>query len=301
MSEHARHVPVRDAYVATRHAVRSVLHAGARLPRLPFIARYSPPGPVPGGYHRIYYFHVRKTGGTSLAHAFLALAGEEPERVERRMRLPPFSTASGAYRFVYQDRPLLRGGHYFFGYGHGDVERVRLPEGTFTLTILRDPAERVLSLYRYLIDPRADEGQVFHALDHERRWAADGFMTFLDRVSPAQLMNQLHMFSPTGDVDEAARRILSCDSVLATHTLDEDIGELGRRLELPLVARHVRSSRAEYEPDESELARLREMLEPEYRLLSLVRRPADAGPAGREPRFSSSVAPTDESRPGIGA
>ncbi len=80
------------------------------------------------------------------------------------MKHAPFCTSSGPYRFAYQDPPLLRHGYFFFGYGHESVSSVGATPGkTFTITILRDSVDRVVSLYRYLADPRADEGQTFRS------------------------------------------------------------------------------------------------------------------------------------------
>lgn len=271
LAEEEPETGIRALVVAARHTVRALAYACARLPAY----RFPPPSiPLPGGLRRIYCYHSRKTGGTTLAHAFLALGGEDPGRVEWRMRRPPFTTASGPYRFVYQDPPLLRRGHYFFGYGHETAELVRLPDRTFTITILRDPAQRVVSLYRYLADPRADRGYAFHALPHEREWARHGFGYFLERVSRRQLLNQLYMFSASGSVAEAAERIARCDRVLFTEQLDSGLGEMAAFLELPLRARRARQSGLEYEPSPSEASRLRELVEPEYQLLALVAGPA---------------------------
>jgi hypothetical protein len=231
------------------------------------------------GVERVYCYHVRKTGGTSLAHSFLGLGGEDPGLVEKRMTRPPFCTRSGAYRFVYQDLPLLRRGIYQFGYSHKCADVVRLPPNTFRVTILRDPIDRVVSLYRYLIDPRADEGQAFKALPLERAWVSSGFPEFLARASRAQLLNQLYTFSRSGDVEQAARRILSCDRVLFTHELDTGIADLGDTLGLPLRTRRARISATDYSPSESEAAQLRTLLDPEYQLLELVAQGAQ--PAGK--------------------
>jgi hypothetical protein len=257
-------------YVGAKHAVRSLGYACARLAHQPVRRRTTTTIPLPGELRRIYYYHVRKTGGTSFAHAFLTLAGEDPDTIEWRMRRPPFSTTSGRYRFAYQDPPLLRNGHYFFGYGHKPAETVRLPDRTFTVTILRDPVGRVVSLYRYLADPHADDGQAFHSLGYEREWAKHGFGHFLDQAAPGQLLNQLYMFSLSGNVTEAAERVLACDRILHTESLDEGIGELAAFLRLPLTVKRVRASRFEFDPNDSEWARLRELLDPEYQLLSLV-------------------------------
>jgi hypothetical protein len=265
------------AITSAKHALRSFGYACTQLPRLPGWRLTTRRFPLPGDAARIYCYHVRKTGGTSLAHAFLALGGEEPRAVERRMKRPPFCTSSGPYRFAYQDPPLLRHGYFFFAYGHKPAETIRLPAATFTITILRDPVDRVVSLYRYLADRQADAGHAFHALGYERDWAGDGFGPFLDRVSRAQLLNQLYTFSVSGSVTEAAERIARCDRVLFTERLDQGLAELGGVLGLPLAARRDRQSCLDFAPSAGERSRLRELLEPEYRLLSLVGPP----PAGR--------------------
>jgi hypothetical protein len=273
-----------EAFVAgAKRAARSAGGACVRLPYWPAFRRTGASVPLPGGVERIYCYHVRKTGGTALAHAFLTLGQEDADRVERRMRYPPFRTSSGPYRYVYQARPLLRRGHYFFGYGHRPAEHLRLPDRTFTVTILRDPVERAVSLYRYLADPRADDGQTFRALADERDWARSGFGSFLDRVSRPQLLNQLYMFSVSGSVPEAAERILGCDRVLSTEALDRGVGELAAFLGLPLALRRVRQSRFGYSPTDSETARLRELLEPEYQLLALLARLAAAHSGAGQP------------------
>lgn len=284
---------LKTLFVGAKHATRSFGYACARLPHLPAYRLTTVTHPLPGDLRRIYFYHVRKTGGTTFAHAFLTLGGEDPSVVERRMKRPPFCTSSGRFRFAYQDPPLLRHGHYFFGYGHKPAETVRLPDRTFTVTILRDPFDRVVSLYRYLADPRADDGQTFHSLAYEREWARSGFGAFLDRASNFELMNQLYMFSRSGDAAEAAERILRCDRVLLTEQLDRGLAELGNYLGFTLSSRRDRQSRLDYWPTDGEAARLMEMLQPEYRLLELVMAaaPGSSGSAG-QPMPSLDDAPT---------
>ena len=269
MSAGEQDVP-QNMFIRSKHAIRSVGYACARLPHLPVYRLTNQRMPLPDDLRRIYFYHVRKTGGTTFAHAFLALGGEQPGVVEGRMKRPPFCTTSGPYRFAYQDPPLLRRGYYFFGYGHESAQLVRLPERTFTITILRDPVDRVVSLYRYLADPRADEGQTFRSQAYERLWVRSGFSDFLDKVAPFELLNQLYMFSQSGDVSAAAERILRCDRVLLTEDLDRGQAELAAYLGLSLAPRRERQSTLDYWPAANEADRLRELLEPEYQLMSLV-------------------------------
>lgn len=268
--------------IRSKHAIRSFGYACARIPHLPAYRLTNRLHPLPDGMRRIYFYHVRKTGGTTFAHSFLALAGENPGVVEGRMKRPPFCTSSGPYRYAYQDPLLLRHGYYLFGYGHEPAELIHLPEMTFTVTILRDPVDRVVSLYRYLADPRADEGQVFRSQSYEREWVKSGFHRFLDQVAPFELLNQLYMFSRSGDVTEAAERILSCDRILFTESLDRSQAELAAYLGLGLAPRRERQSALDYWPAGDEEGRLRELLEPEYQLMSLVAGSAPSG-AGPDP------------------
>jgi hypothetical protein len=223
-------------------------------------------GDWPPEVRRVYQYHVRKSAGTSLLFAFYALGGEDPKAVEARLPRYHFTT-SGGYTFVAHDKRLIARGHYTFGSSHLPAWDLQLPTGTFTVTVLRDPVERALSLYRYLRDGGSDADYVFKAPPSQRRWADDGFGTFLDRVPPFHLCNQVHMFSRIGSVDEAADYISGLSFVLRTERLGEDLEQLGQTLRLPLGARTERTSTRSELLSAAEYERLREALEPEYQLL----------------------------------
>lgn len=222
---------------------------------------------LPDGSRRVYHYHVRKTGGTSLNGSFMTLGHEDPQAVERRIaRSALHRTISGRYTFAAHHRRVLEEGAFFFGWSHLPSHRLRLPPETFTVTVLRDPVKRVLSHYNYL---RAGDspGTAFPAPASERRLAAGGLSGFIDELPRRDLLRQLFMFSRRYDVSEAVDRLLGCSAVLRTETFDADLAALGRRLALPLVSRHDRVSGSATAPTAAELDRLREELEPEYELL----------------------------------
>ena len=224
------------------------------------------------GSRRIYCYHVRKTAGTSLYLSFLALGGEDPMEVWRRMtasRLP--RTISGGYSFVANHRMLLAEGAYFFGRAHRAAARQRIPPRTFTVTILRDPVERVRSYFDYLVagDAPGTPGRV---ATRERATAGNGFDAFLDRVPARDLLNQLAMFSERFDVSEASDRIAGCSSVLFTEQFADGLAALGRRLQLPLALAPGPSHGKADALTAEQTERLRVRLEPEYELLRRLQR-----------------------------
>jgi hypothetical protein len=96
-----------------------------------------PPDPPPQAAGRkLVFLHIPKTGGTSLHHHFAAhFAPEEicPERFSRLDRYAPEEL----------DRYRYFSGHYNF-------DQLRLiPGPLFIVTVLRDPAERLLSNYYF--------------------------------------------------------------------------------------------------------------------------------------------------------
>ncbi|MHB1517356.1 MAG: hypothetical protein ACYCVN_07130 [Acidimicrobiales bacterium] len=270
--------PGEDAGGADNGLIRRRLRRRIRLARDAFDIRRDPSYrsvasgyELPDGSRRIYCHHVRKTAGTSLYLSFLALGGEDPMAVWRRItssRLP--RTISGRYAFVSNHRRLLAEGAYFYGRSHRPAPRQPLPSRTFTVTVLRDPIDRVRSYFDYLVDGD-DPDSPGRVAESERMLAADGFDAFLDRVPPRHLMTQLGMFSESFDVSEAVDRISACSWVFSTEEFTTGLEQLGRHLQLPLLPHRARTAdhRSVLSDDRRERLRLR--LEPEYELLRRLR------------------------------
>ena len=226
-----------------------------------------------GNYRRIYLYHVRKTGGTSIAFAFMTVSDSNPHLIERRLARFAFAQRNG-YRYVVGPR-LIRQGDYLFGGNHSPFYSVRPPEmGTFRFTVLRDPISRVVSLYRYLADPSADSSFTLKAPVKERQWVNDGFDQFLDRVPLLHLSNQLYMFSESGSVNEAVERLSTLDMVLRTERLAQDLHRLESALNLSLSLSRQRTSISPFTPTDAQRDRLRELLAPECEMLRQLSLPS---------------------------
>lgn len=231
-------------------------------------------------YDRIYHFHVRKTAGTSLNSAFWALGGLDLQAVAGAQAIE-----GNGLKFVRGSQRLIEEGDYFFANSHQPAHELRLPPGTYTITILRDPTARVVSYFRYLLWARthrdAREAEPFidevvaessfldRRLSLRRRETT--FRDFLDRVPAQRLMTQLHMFSERMDPSQAAENALACSATCFTETYSEDLRRVAAGLQLDLREMRERSFGEKVELREDERALLRERLAPEYAMIERVR------------------------------
>lgn len=221
-------------------------------------------------FRRIYMYHVRKTAGTSILFAFMRLAHTDPYLIERRLSRFTCAQCNG-YRFVALNEYLIRHGSYFFAFSHAPAHTINPPEvGTFKFTVLRDPIDRVVSLYRYLACPDTDSSFSLKAPIEERRWAMEGFDRFLDQIPHQHLTNQLHMFSKSSSVDEAVTCLNTLNMVLRTERLDHDLDRLQEALNLQLSLGKERSSLLPFTPTEAQRSRLYDIVQPEFEMLRQI-------------------------------
>lgn len=232
---------------------------------------------LPTGHRRIFFYHVRKTAGTSLNQSFIALAGGDPRAdYERLANHRSGRIIRGDKVIVGFNRYLIQRGRYFYGFAHAPWWDINIPPGSFTITCLRDPVQRVISHYRMLrtYERQHPGHRVFRK---EGQMLGEGLGEFVARLPKKKLMNQLYMFSERYDPEEAAERALSCDFVFFTERFDDALERLGRQLALPLKPQRANVSTESVEPEERAVERLAEILEPERRFIERV-----AGQIGAE-------------------
>lgn len=227
------------------------------------------------GYRRFYLVHIRKTGGTSLNHMFLALSGDDPSSLYHTMSA---NTAAPYHRVVRHNKiyvcwnvDLINRGDYFYGFSHTPVYKLDLSPKTFTVTCFRDPVKRVISHYAMLMEMRE------HHRDHpcmavEGSWLGGSFKDFLKRIPPEHLLNQLYMFSESYNIDEATETVTGLSHRMFSDDFANGVDLLNQKTGLGLAPMHIRKSKLAPEISESDVATLREALDPEYEFLDRVRR-----------------------------
>ena len=225
------------------------------------------------GYKRVYHYHIRKTGGTSLRHAFLSDQGhvEGTEVYDRIVHSESHSASVNGKVFQGWDQKSLEKGNYFYGWSHIPAHRIHLPPRTFTITIFRDPVARLESHYNnlryYLVN------DINHpCLITEGEWACGDFSTFVSMVPREHRLRQLFMFSPEYSVAEAVERIRAIDHVMFLEEFECGLTMLSKRLGIVLPVYRAKKFGYHEKVTEHERELARVMLASEYTFISEVKR-----------------------------
>jgi hypothetical protein len=228
-----------------------------------------------GRWDRVYHVHIRKTGGTSLNHMFLSLAGDEPQRLYQRLVADPVHCISArGLIYVGWNPAIINRGTYFYAFSHIPFHKLALPPRTFTITCFRDPVKRVLSHYQMLLAFQTS-GFDHPCMKTEGDWLGGNFDDFLGNIPEEHLLNQLYMFSDALDVEEAYRSAMSLSCRIFNDDFDAGVSRINALTGLRLTPLHVRKQQAVREIPDDSIRYLREKLAPEYRLIEKLRMGSD--------------------------
>jgi hypothetical protein len=222
------------------------------------------------GYKRVYLVHIRKTGGTSLNNMFLSLSKEEPTHLYSKLaNTPSHRLISNGLIYVGWNVRLINKGNYFYAFSHTPLHQLNLPDSTFTVSCFRDPVKRVLSHYNMLMDYRVNKIDN-PCMATEGKWLGEHFDDFLQRIPKEHLLNQLYMFSNSYKIKEAVSNVQSLSHYFFSETFDAGIDDLNKKTGLNLESVHIRKAGYKAEISENSLAKLRELLDEEYKFLSVI-------------------------------
>ena len=248
---------------------------------------------LPDGYERVLHHHVRKTAGTSLNAAFRALGGPDAtritgeatrsagpgesaapssaERASGRRRVRGSSDRGNGLTFVTGAVSRIDEGTYFFANTHTAAYVLHPPRRTFRLTILRNPATRLVSHYRYLRHLREHDladgpGEI------EMDYAAGTFEEFVHTLPRRGRLRQLYMFSGTFDVAEADDASPTSTRSCSPRPTPTTWPSSPRQLALPLEVRRERSFTYTTTVEPDEVRAVLPMLTDEFDLVERVAR-----------------------------
>lgn len=226
---------------------------------------------------KVYLYHIPKTGGRSLRISFLAYflepVGLDPIAVHAALW-------SGTGKFFNLGNGVILGGpnnNFIFDSSHIIQSLKNIKEGTFTVSIFRDPTTRTLSYYRML--DRWQYMDKYNAwLDNERYLLENGFKGFIKFAPDKIMLAQTRMFSKSYNVDEAFENIKKLSHIMILENYEEDLKILSEKLSmnLKMFKFYGNSKRLTNEEilghDRVELLTLlKQRAEKEYRLYELVK------------------------------
>lgn len=190
---------------------------------------------LPEGVDRVYHVHIRKSAGTSINSAFWGLGGYNLSTVKREPIV-----LSKNYAFVRNNKTLIEGGDYFYASSHFEYWGLKLKPNTFTFTMLRDPYERLISLYKYYnwvnqIDEvtgvKLDSS--FTVLKEQTHLLGNSFKDFINNLSDKYLYAQLYMFSKELNVEIALNAIEELDRIYFKDNFKASVENLKTTLNFP--------------------------------------------------------------------
>ena len=227
---------------------------------------------IGGKYKRIYFYHIRKCGGTSINRMFLSVGGESSTEVQGRINKSYINrTITANYVLVGPNKMLIDRGAYFYAYSHWPMHELDLPKNTFTFTCLRDPIERIISHYRMIMDYKIF-GKYSGGMESESKWFDREFGDFIENIPREHLLNQIYMFSRNFDQDEAFENIQNCSHFFLLEQFSQGIAELADRTALSLAPIHIRKSEYDEAIPATEMERLHDMLLPEIQLYDRLKK-----------------------------
>ncbi len=221
------------------------------------------------GHQRVYFVHIRKTGGTSVNHMFLSQHGCDANAVYEAVG-KSFTVNCNDHTFAGWNKQVIAAGNYDYAFSHHPLYTLQIPEQTFLFSCFRDPVSRVISLYNMLMTLNAENSD-HPGMVHQRQWLGETFGDFLDRAPNTEIANQLFMFSPKLHVEEALLQTRRLSYFFFTSTFNAGIEHLNEVLGLELKASHLRKTDRTFEITPAEKLRLREMLADEYRFIEALK------------------------------
>lgn len=220
---------------------------------------------------RIFHFHNRKTAGTSLNISFLSLISQNPIKKYAEIVLDPDHKITKLGKtYIGWNHNLAKSEKFFYSWSVEPFNKIGLDNDMFGVTILRDPADRIISLYDHFLYSVEKQVLIHPDIEKEVRLTQNGFTDFLKNLPKKTLMRQLFSFSERYDIEEAYNNVTKLSHVMFTSHYEESLRALSSKLDLGLKSYYLRKSSKKTKISDSQRRLLQKKLEPEYEFYNKI-------------------------------
>jgi len=189
---------------------------------------------LPAGFDRVYHIHIRKSAGSSLNDLFYAQSGLTLNELWRE---PIYIKNKKVY--VQHSKDLINAGNYYYASSHFPIWELDLKPNTFTYCILRNPLERLISLYKYYcwvyqVDPKTGYqlDPSYFVLLKQKHLLNCSFSTFVQQLSDKYLYSELYSFDKQLNPHKALHWLGQVNKIYFFDHLDYAIKDLTEILHL---------------------------------------------------------------------
>lgn len=198
--------------------------------------------------------------------------GSAPSRENYRqiVRAPNNQIIQDGKKFVGWNVDEINKGGFFYAFSHAPAHVLQLPSEVFTFTCFRDPVQRIISHYKMLKHLKMTNHN-HPCMKEEGPWLGGCLDDFIENIPRNHLYNQIYMFSPKLDIDQAVENISKLDYYLFLERFSEGLAGLSEKLGFNLDPVHLRKAKYQEVFAPSSLEKLRHKLELEYILLDKIR------------------------------
>tara|TARA_R110000824_G_scaffold282940_2_gene471199 strand:- start:642 stop:1283 length:642 start_codon:yes stop_codon:yes gene_type:complete len=200
-----------------------------------------------------------KTGGRSIVSSFQHYHHHTECDENCQTYLPQFDQYyCSLYLQYFKKRPkYIRQDHIPFYNAQKFV-----PTYDYTITVIRDPLERLLSHYRMLLLHRTTS---WSGESDNPKWVNKGIDFFIEKFPVMYKIHQLSFFSPTLNVDEALDNIKKTTQIILTENMQEGLDKFSIKTDIKLKECRTGVSKIQvHDIDKKYVDKMKKLLSLEY-------------------------------------